>query len=215
MWQHATTWLNNIPIPDPLRRQQALLLQVSLVALGSLSDEPTFSAVLFVSTLFFIFCCAAFLVVLGKSKPKFAAAGISTLLLAALAVNLFTGGLQGNVHFLVTFFTPITLSGFVLGRGALYPVEYRLRSKTGDWKWVPARGGCGTGCKRASCANFGTIMYVAERRHVTCSASKRFLRLRTAQWPTLTPEDLNQAHWSQLLTMFQGYMGDCLPQPEA
>src|SRR6266498_1675819 len=123
-------WLNNVPIRDPIARQQAALLQIMLVGLiiavaGTLPltlISPVETEVMLLSlsiTILLILLTITALVLLRRSRFNLSVLVVTSGLLLAQASILILGGLPRSEGLLLGFAIPITLTGLLASRRVL------------------------------------------------------------------------------------------------
>ena len=129
MWSQLRTWLADIPLADPLRREQAATLQslVFVLIAASLIGAPlSLSATSQVdqvvgvaSGLINALILIAAVVVLrrGQFSAAVALVIVSTILFAAL--NMVPTGLEGSRAVFTALAIPIVLAGLLGGRDSL------------------------------------------------------------------------------------------------
>jgi anti-anti-sigma factor len=132
MQQKLRRWLNDLPLSDPLERQQAGLLQIMLLiilggcATGLLisliqmdSAEERSLPIGIIAYTILIVCTIGGLTLLrrGRFRPAVALAIGGIVLVVGSA--LIAGGFPGSVGIYLAFTLPITMAGLLLGRRAL------------------------------------------------------------------------------------------------
>ncbi|HJZ47535.1 MAG TPA: STAS domain-containing protein [Roseiflexaceae bacterium] len=118
-------WLRNVPLSDPLQREQATLLQgflfilIAATILGSLTSLAASSAIdrlLGVGSsllLGVLLCCAV--VVLRQGHFTLAVAIVVVSLIALAAANMLPTGLEGSRAIFTLLALPIVLAGLISG----------------------------------------------------------------------------------------------------
>jgi rsbT co-antagonist protein RsbR len=130
MQQKIRRWLNDLPLSNPLERQQAGLLQIMLlIILGgcviglpiSQSTSPGAASlgIAITSYTVLIVCTVSALILLrrGRFRPAVSLA-ISGLILA-ITIALIASGFPGSVGLFMAFTLPLTIAGLLLGRRGL------------------------------------------------------------------------------------------------
>jgi rsbT co-antagonist protein RsbR len=130
MQQKIRRWLEDLPLSNPLERQQAGLLQIMLLiilggcAMGLLisiigSAEQSISIVGLIAYSILIICTLNGLLLLrrGRFRPSVALA-ISGIVLA-VGSALIASGFPGSVGIYLAFTIPITMAGLLLSRRGL------------------------------------------------------------------------------------------------
>lgn len=124
MWQRAKQWFYNIPITDPLERQQAPILQAILIimiviaTIGMLLSTALGIAILFTTVILYI----ATLFILRRGHFQAAVWSVAAITLISLFIGLFTTGLdQPNSGIsILGFAIPIVFIGLLGKRWALW-----------------------------------------------------------------------------------------------
>jgi rsbT co-antagonist protein RsbR len=129
MWRQFRTWMANIPLADPLRREQAATLQsfIFLLILVSLVTLPTSliatsrvdQVVGLVSSLVQALLLIVAAVVLRRGQFSAAVALVIVSLLLFTALNMVPTGLEGSRAVFTILAIPIVLAGLLGGRQLL------------------------------------------------------------------------------------------------
>jgi rsbT co-antagonist protein RsbR len=130
MRERIRSWLNNVPIADPIERQQAPLIQLMLLALlaAALVAVPFLfvgvaanlgQRLSIVSSVALIFAFAAALVILRRGYFRLAVALTALAFLPGQAISLFSAGTHESGLIFLLFMIPLTLVGLLGGRWAL------------------------------------------------------------------------------------------------
>src|SRR5262249_3969651 len=129
MWSQFRTWMADIPLADPLRREQAATLQwlvfmliaASLIgALLSLSAATRIDQVVGITSSLvhaLLLVAAAVLLRRGQFSPAVVLVILSSILFAAL--NMIPSGLEGSRAVFTALAIPIVLAGLLGGRPLL------------------------------------------------------------------------------------------------
>jgi two-component system cell cycle sensor histidine kinase/response regulator CckA len=130
MWLRLRSWLNDIPIEDPIEHQLAAMLQFFLIGLlavafaalvivvsmaGSFVQNPFPSLAILIALL----SIAGALPLLRRGHFRGAVMMATLGMLVALTIVLFIRGLFTNAALLLALALPITLAGLLSGRRAL------------------------------------------------------------------------------------------------
>src|SRR6266508_4319860 len=123
-------WLNDVPIRDPIARQQAALLQIMLVGLIITTTasmplaliapvEPEVTLLSLSASVLLILLTFTALTLLRRGRFNLSVATVTGGLLLALALLLTLGGLANSGALLLGFAIPIALDGLLASRRAL------------------------------------------------------------------------------------------------
>jgi signal transduction histidine kinase/CheY-like chemotaxis protein len=123
-------WLNDVPIRDPIARQQAALLQIMLVGLIITTTasmplaliapvEPEVTLLSLSASVLLILLTFTALTLLRRGRFNLSVATVTGGLLLALALLLTLGGLANSGALLLGFAIPIALAGLLASRRAL------------------------------------------------------------------------------------------------
>jgi PAS domain S-box-containing protein len=130
MGNRLRRWLNDLPIHDPVERQQALLLQIVLIGLivsniGTLPltliapVETAIKLIALSDSTFLVLLAIAALGMLRRGRFHRSVLAATSGLLLGLAIVLILGGLPNSNPLLLGFVIPITLAGLLASRRAL------------------------------------------------------------------------------------------------
>jgi rsbT co-antagonist protein RsbR len=130
MQQNVRRWLDDLPLSDPLERQQAGLLQVMLlIILGSCAIGLLISvinaagqstlAVGIIAYAILIACMLGGLWLLRRGRFHLSVGLAISGIIVAVGSSLIAGGFPGSVGIYLAFTLPITMAGLLLGRRGL------------------------------------------------------------------------------------------------
>jgi two-component system, cell cycle sensor histidine kinase and response regulator CckA len=133
MWNRLRRWLHAIPIPDPLARRQALLVQNMLIGLiaiilirlplAVIALDADHYQLLGTLTLLLLLCYIVLVLTLLRRGHFANAVMLTTLsLILALAIFMLQLGIGNDGSLLLGFALPITLIGLLAGRKQLWLV---------------------------------------------------------------------------------------------
>src|SRR6478672_10244814 len=134
MQQNIRRWLDDLPLSNPLERQQASLLQVILLIivggcvigmlLGFLSTAMSITLVVSIIVyILLIVCTLGALVVLRSGRFTLAVALAIGGVIIPIGISLFTSGFASAAGTFMSFTLPVTMAGLLLGRRGLLLVS--------------------------------------------------------------------------------------------
>jgi anti-anti-sigma regulatory factor len=130
MRERIRSWLNNVPIADPIERRQAPLIQLLLLTLLAAAllalpfvfigvTENMGERLSILSSVVLIFGFAAALVILRRGYFRLAVALTALAFLPGQAISLFSAGTHESGLIFLLFTIPLALVGLLGGRWAL------------------------------------------------------------------------------------------------
>jgi PAS domain S-box-containing protein len=132
MLQHLSTWLNTLPLDDPMDRRQAISLQaiilgvlaVGIIGLPISYDTPSgLPQILSVfANLLVLLCALIALGLLHRGRYRAAVGAIAAAILLGASLNLVISGFAHIQGLVLIFALPLVLASILIGRKALVGV---------------------------------------------------------------------------------------------